>query len=117
MPPPPPPLRIRKSWLKSMADRLVALRPIQSGFKRYRPGDALPPDSVLADAWVESGAAVWRPEDYEPPIYARAKAAAAPSGLSGFAIGGEAAGEDLVGRIPATPQREREPWRHPASKT
>ena len=102
-----------------MPDALVALRYIQTGNKEYQPGEALPTkDADLAAAWVESGAAVWRGEDYEPPRYARAELVTATPGLPGLAAGGEADRDALVGRIPLTPQRQRRraPWRGPASK-
>jgi len=80
------------------------------GFTRYRPGDILPADHPDAAAWVQSGAATWRPEDEPAPAWVRAKRAAATPGLPGTAIGGEATGEDLVGRVPQTAQRRRPPW-------
>lgn len=112
MPPlmlPPPTIR---SWSSSMADQLVALAFIQTnlGFTRYRPGDILPADHPQAAAWVESGAAVWRGDDHEPPMRVTAARAAAEPGLPGLAVGGEATGEDLVGRVPMTEQRRRRPW-------
>ena len=70
-----------------MADRLIALTYIQTdmGFTRYRPGDTLPADHPQAAAWVESGAAVWRGDDHEPPMRVTAARAAAEPGLPGLA--------------------------------
>ena len=85
-----------------MADRLIALDRIKVGFREYGPGDTLPSD--------HPDAAAWRPEDYQPSAWVRAKRAAATPGLHGTAVGGEATGEDLVGRVPMTEQRRRNPW-------
>ena len=93
---------------------LLALAYIQTdmGFTRYRPGDLLPPDHPDAEAWVEAGSAKWvNAEDYAPPTYARATPATALAGLPGLAAGGEATGEDLVGRVPLTPERRRGRWK------
>jgi len=87
--------------------KLVALVRVQIGFREYVPGDILPADHPDAAVWAQSGTAVWKPDDYQPPAWPRAKRAAAQAGLPGLAIGGEAAMENLVGRIPDTPQRER----------
>lgn len=77
------------------------------GLTLYRPGDVLPSDAPDAEAWVEAGTAIWVDADYQPPKYAQAKPATAPAGLPGLAIGGEATGDDLVGRVPVTPERMR----------
>lgn len=92
--------------------KLVALDFIQVGFCRFRPGDTLPSeDQELAAAWVESGSAVWRADDYTPPTWAKARQATAPSGLPGLAVGGEQTGDDLVGRVPKTHERTRGRWK------
>lgn len=94
-----------------MAD-LIAATHIQTdmGFTRYRPGEVLPSDHPDAAAWVESGAAFWRSDNYVKMNQVTAKRAAAPPGLPGLAVGGEATGEDLVGKVPMTEQRRRGPW-------
>jgi hypothetical protein len=90
-----------------MADRLVALAHIRTdlGFTHYRPGDTLPENHPDAAAWVESGAAVWRSDDYTPPTWVKARMAAAEPGIGGIAVGGEATGGDLAGKVPRTPER------------
>lgn len=92
-----------------MAD-LIALEYIQAGFRDYWPGDTLPAEHPDAAAWVESGAALWRDEDYTPQGRATAKRVSAEPGLSGIAVGGEATGEDLVGKVPIT-ERRRRAWK------
>ena len=75
--------------------------------REYFPGDALPSDHPDAGAWVEAGTAVWVDADKKPPTHTKARMAAAPAGLPGKAVGGEATGDDLVGKVPATPARRR----------
>lgn len=119
MPPTPPPLAMKRSWSSSMADRLVALVHLQTnmGFTRYRPGDILPADHPQAAAWVESGAAVWRDDSHESSMRVTAERVVAAPGLPGLAVGGEATGDDLVGKVPMTEQRRRAPWKPRPSKT
>ena len=100
-----------------MADRLVAITDIQDGFIRYRPGDTLPSDHPDAATWLECGSAVRRSESDTPPTWAKAQMAAADPGLPGLAVGGEATGEDLVGRVPMTEQRRQTPWKPPPSSS
>lgn len=89
--------------------RLLALANIQTdmGFTHYRPGETLPADHPDAAAWVKAGSAKWVDANYAPPKYPKATPAAATAGLPGLAIGGEATGDDLVGRVPDTPKRKR----------
>lgn len=92
--------------------RLLALAHIRTdlGFTHYRPGSFLPENHPDAAAWVEAGSAKWVDADYQPPTYARATPATAEAGLPGLAVGGEGAGDDLVGKIPATPERSARKW-------
>ena len=119
MPPLMPPLAMKRSWSSSMADRLVALVHLQTdmGFTRYRPGDILPADHPQATTWVESGAAVWHGDDHKPTMRVTAERAAAAPGLPGLAVGGEATGDGLVGKVPMTEQRRKAPWKPQPSKT
>ena len=88
--------------------KLNALSHILVGNREYHPGQALPSENAeTAAAWVESGAAIWRDDDYEPLTFAKARPATAAAGLPGISVGGEASGDDLVGRVPTTPQRKR----------
>lgn len=87
-----------------MAD-LIAKEYIQYGYRRYKPGDILPSEVELANAWVESDSAVWR-ED-APPTRPTAKPVTAMPGMPGCAVGGERTVDELVGRVPITPERKR----------
>lgn len=90
--------------------KLIAIAYIQVGFKEYRPGDTLPSeDAERAASWVESGSAMWR--DGDPPTYIKAKPAAAEAGLPGLAVGGEATGDNLAGKVPVTHERRRAAWK------
>ena len=84
---------------------LVAKAYIQDNYHRYAPGDLLPSESPMAEAWVESGTAVWRDEPL--PTRPTAKRVTAEPGLPGLAAGGEMTGDDLVGKVPVTPERKK----------
>ncbi|MEZ3453518.1 MAG: hypothetical protein K1W17_04025 [Oscillospiraceae bacterium] len=88
-----------------MAD-LVALKFIQVGYIRYKPGDILPQDNPDVPAWIDSGSAMWQKE--QPPKRVAAKQAAAQSGMPGIAVGGENAENNLVGRIPQNERRQHQ---------
>lgn len=75
--------------------------------REYFPGDALPPDHPDVGAWIEAGTAVWVDADKPASTHTMARMATAPAGLPGAAVGGEITGDDLHGRVPATPQRGR----------
>lgn len=90
-----------------MPDRLIALADIQDNFTRYHAGDELPADAAAVDAWVEARTAMWVSEDYHPPALPKAGQVTAIPGLFGIAVGGEQTGDDLVGRVPITPERMR----------
>ncbi len=90
--------------------KLVALVSIQAqaGFRVYQPGDTLPADDpAQAEEWTRCGAAVWQDDDHTPATWAKAQQAAADPGLPGLAVGGEATGNDLAGRVPMTHERSR----------
>lgn len=114
MPPPLLPPGTKTSSYRSMAD-LIALDFIQYGFQQYKPGDTLPSDAPLAAVWIRSGTAMWR--DTEPPKRTRAVRKTAMAGMPGTAVGGEATGDNLVGRVPETERRKRPQWIVRASKT
>lgn len=90
-----------------MADRLIALADIQDNFIRYHAGDELPADAAAAASWVEAGTAMWVAADAKPPTWVKARQVTALPGLPGTAVGGEQTGDDLVGRVPITPERMR----------
>lgn len=88
--------------------KLIALSRILVGNREYKPGEALPSENAAsAAALVESGSAIWRDDDHEPPIFAKARLATAQAGMPGLAVGGEESGDDLVGKVPTTHERTR----------
>ena len=91
--------------------RLIAQIYLVLGNREFHPGDELPTDDVSkADALVENGAAAWCGD--APPVRVAAIPATAQPGMTGRAVGGEVTGNDLVGRVPDTPERRR-PRRNP----
>lgn len=84
---------------------LVVKANIQVGFVRYSPGDILPAEHPLANAWVKSDAAVWLEETAS--TRPTAKRATAEPGLPGLTSGGELTGDEYVGKIPSTKERKR----------
>ena len=105
---------------------LIAKRPILHLAKLYRAGDKLPTsDPVMLQAWLDAGSAEWQkdPEEAEelpaddqeapaeeqpenPEIIVteeKADLQTAEPGLSGDSGSGEP--DDLVGKIPKTPER------------
>ena len=87
-----------------MAD-LVALRPIVFGNTEYQAGDVLPSNVPDAETWLECGSAKWN--DDPPLAHPKAELKCATPGLPGLAVGGEQAGEDLVGKLPPRRKRNR----------
>lgn len=88
--------------------KLIALYPILYHSKTYRIGEELPPnDADMTAAWLEAGTAKWMDEAPEPKKAAKAVLAAAEPGVSGTAQGGEAAPENLAGKVPKTQRRSR----------
>ena len=86
--------------------RLIAQIYLVLGNREFHPGDKLPTDNAdEVAALVKNGAAAWCGDD--PPLRVAATSVTAQPGLPGRATGGEATGEDLVGRVSDTPQRRR----------
>ena len=87
--------------------RQYILQNTPTGSNEFFPGDEIPEPEKNPDAegWAASGAARWLEND--PPVRAKAEPKPADPGLPGLAAGGEAAGDELVGKVPKTPQRRR----------
>lgn len=84
---------------------LVAVSPILYQSRQYLPGDKLPENSDMTDAWIRAGSAVLKEEGSRPALV-KAKPAAALAGLAGDAVNSDSH-ENLVGRVPITEKRRR----------
>lgn len=84
---------------------LVAVCPILYQSRQYLPGDKLPEDSDITDAWIRAGSAVWK-EEGSRPAAVKAKPAVALVGLVGNAVNSDSY-ENMVGRVPITEKRRR----------
>lgn len=87
--------------------RLVALRPVLYLAHQYDTGENLPVnDQEMTDLWIAAGTAVWREDDEPEPQAAQAIPATAVSGMPGMSSTGT---DELIGRIPKTPERKTTP--------
>lgn len=84
---------------------LIAKAPIIIKNTQYFPGDELPENSGLKEAWLDSGAAYERKNNEEPKP--KAKRVSAKAGVPGKAETNAEAEENLVGIVPANPKRKR----------
>nr|WP_325300182.1 hypothetical protein [uncultured Dysosmobacter sp.] len=98
--------------------RLVALTPILFRCIQYQRGDTLPADNkTMVDAWINAGSARWEDEAQDAKTKkakAKAVAATATPGRPGISTTGNQ--EDLAGRIPETPERQKPKPKRSAKK-
>ena len=88
--------------------KLIAVIPILYRDRQYWLGDELPlSDDAMKETWINGGAAVAKEDSETPKKVAKAVPASATPGITGVAVGGEGAMENLAGKIPATPKRRR----------
>lgn len=86
--------------------KLIAKYPILHQSTQYQVGDELPTgDTSTVKEWNAAGTAVWIGED--EPKAAKANLKTATPGQPGKAVGGEQAEENLVGKVPKTPARNK----------
>lgn len=95
--------------------RLIARKPILHLSRQYMPGDELPTsDTTMMQAWIDAETAFWK-DDEEATKPKKAKMVTAMPGVSGISTTGNE--EDLAGRIPDSPEREKpKPKRRTAAK-
>lgn len=84
---------------------LVAVSSILYQSKQYYPGDELPSNCDMVDAWIRSGSAVWE-KNGSRPVAVKAKLATKIPGLVGDAVNSDAH-DNLIGRVPQTEKRKR----------
>lgn len=87
-----------------MTKRLIAVLPILCGAYQYEVGDVLPEDTGMTETWLDTGAAIWK-EDGQTTPAAKAIPVTAEPGITGLSTTGNQ--EDLVGKIPKDPLREK----------
>ncbi len=80
-----------------------------SGMTRLTPGTLIPSLAApeKAASWVEAGSARWVTPESPQKQPTAAKMLTAKPGLPGVVSGGEHTTEELIGRVPDTPQRKR----------
>lgn len=84
---------------------LIAVSPILYQSKQYMPGDELPANCDMVEAWIRAGSVVWK-ENSSRFADAKAKMVTALPGLIGDAANSDSK-ENMVGRIPQTGKRQR----------
>lgn len=87
-----------------MTKHLIAVIPILYKATQYEVGDVLPEDTAMTDTWLERGAAVWK-EDGQIKPAPKATPVTAEPGVTGLSATGNP--EDLVGKVPKDPLREK----------
>ncbi len=90
--------------------RLIAVVPILFKNHSYKQGDELPMDNAeFVEAWTKNRAAIWQEENEKLEKVAKAKPAAAPTGLCGDAYPSAGLEQNLVGRPPSKKARGAQP--------
>lgn len=85
--------------------RLIARKAILHLSRQYMPGDELPTsDTKMMQAWIDAGTAFLK-DDEKAAAPKRAEMVTAMPGVSGISTTGNQ--EDLAGRIPDSPEREK----------
>jgi hypothetical protein len=85
--------------------KLIATYPILYQSTQYEVGQTLPThDTVMVQAWLDAGTAVWQEDEMSKP--AKARPVTAETGLAGESANSETP-ENLVGKVPKTPARSR----------
>lgn len=85
--------------------KLVAIAPILYKAFQYEVGDVLPDDTPMTETWLENRAAVWKEDDEQPKKAPKAIPMTAEPGMPGLSTTGNP--DDLVGKIPKSPLREK----------
>ncbi len=98
-----------------MAKKLIATRRILYKSKNYIPGDILPENTDMTDAWLSSGSAIFEDVSSHKPL--KAQPTSAQAGTEGINVVNAETDETLIGKVPLTETRKKEPAkRKPAKK-
>lgn len=90
-----------------MAKKLIAIRRILYKSKNYIPGDILPDNTDMTDAWLNSGSAIFEDVSTHKPL--KAQPASAQAGIEGVNVNNAETDETLIGKVPLTETRKKEP--------
>lgn len=99
-----------------MAKKLIATSRILYNSVNYIPGDILPENTDMTDAWLSSGSAVYEDEK-APQKPLKAGPASAQAGVEGVNVTNAETDETLIGKVPLTDNRKKDTAkRKPAKK-
>lgn len=98
-----------------MAKRLIATRRILYKSVNYIPGDVLPADTDMNDAWLRSGSAVYE-DELTPNKTLKAAPASAQAGAEGINTVNAETDDTLIGQVPLTETRKKEPAKRKTAK-
>ncbi len=99
-----------------MAMKLIATSHILYNSVNYIPGDILPENTDMTDAWLSSGSAIYENEkSSQKPL--KAAPASAQAGVEGINVLNAETDETLIGKVPLIDNRKKETVkRKPAKK-
>ena len=97
-----------------MAKKLIATRRILYKSKNYIPGDILPDNTDMTDAWLNSGSAIFDDVSTHKPL--KAQSASAQAGIEGVNVNNGETDETLIGKVPLTETRKKEPAKKRTAK-
>lgn len=98
-----------------MAKILVATSHILYNSVNYIPGDILPENTDMTDAWLSSGSAVYENEA-SPQKSLKAAPASAQAGVEGVNVANAETDETLIGKVPLTDNRKKETAKRKSAK-
>lgn len=97
-----------------MAKKLIATRRILYKSVNYIPGDVLPDNTDMTDSWLNSGSAVYEEVSTHKPL--KAQPASAQAGSEGVNVANAETDETLIGKVPLTETRKKEPAKRNSAK-
>lgn len=89
-----------------MAKKLIATSHILYNSVNYIPGDILPENTDMTNAWLCSGSAVYEDEK-APQKPLKAAPASAQAGVEGVNVANAETDETLIGKVPLTDIRKK----------
>lgn len=86
--------------------KLIAKARILYKSIQYSPGDELPQDSDMSEAWLAAGSAVIR-EESTPPKLPKVTPVSAQAGVEGINVLNSETDETITGKVPLTENRKK----------